>query len=70
MDIVIATFDDWHGIYVDGKLEYENHSLQHRDVLEALKIEYTSIEVPMDELDMGHLPETVEELRKLMEESE
>ena len=69
MNVIIASFDDWNGIYIDGKLMYENHSLHHRDVLEALNIKYETIEVDMMELDIGHLPNTVEELKKLVGEN-
>ena len=27
IDIVIACADDWQGLYVDGKLKYENHTV-------------------------------------------
>ena len=70
MDVVIAVFDDWNGIYIDGKLEYENHSLDHRNVLDALNIKYESIDVPMDELDIGRLPDNLEELKYLVGDDE
>lgn len=70
MEITITVYDDWAGIYVDGELQYENHSLHHRDVLEAIKQDYESIEVDMMKLDIGRLPDTLEELRKLIGENE
>ena len=68
--VVIADFDDWQGIYINGKLAYENHSLYYKDVLKALNQPYKQIQVDMMELDIGRLPETVEELEKLVGENE
>jgi hypothetical protein len=70
MEVIIANFDDWQGIYVDGELKSEGHSLYYRDVLDAIKLEYKLIEVDMLELDLGRYPETLEELKELVEENE
>ena len=69
MEVVVANFDDWQGIYVDGKLKYENHSLHYRDILEAIGQDFENLQVDMMELDLGRLPETVEELKRLIGEN-
>lgn len=51
---------EWEGIYVDGTLVDEGHSLDPRQVLEALGIEFEHRETDMTEI--SHLPENLEEL--------
>ena len=67
MKIVIARFDDWHGIYVDGKLKYENHSIPYFEIFNAIGMEFEEVDIDMADLDWGRYPETEEELRKVME---
>lgn len=38
--ITIVRADDWVGIYVDGELKTENHSLDEDDLLDVLGIEH------------------------------
>lgn len=38
--LVSALSGDWVGLYVDGELRAQNHSLRARDVLRALGIEF------------------------------
>lgn len=52
---------DWQGLYVDGKLAIEDHSLAPRDVLDALSVGYDSRSDWPGE-DYGHLPRTTEEM--------
>ena len=70
MNIVITVFDDWQGIYVDGKLKFENHSLHYKDIFDVLDIKYEAMEIDMMELDLGRLPKTIKELQKLIGENE
>ena len=44
-DIKFVFADDWTGLYVDGKLKYQNHSIDERKLLELLGIEFSSIYV-------------------------
>ena len=55
---------DWEGLYIDGTLVAEGHSLSAYQVLEALGGEYKPkcIEVKADWLDGNGLPQTVGEL--------
>jgi hypothetical protein len=70
MEIVIANFDDWKGIYVDGELLYENHDIPYKEIFYAIEMEFEDLEVDMMELDIGRLPDTLKELRELMERTD
>ena len=50
---------DWEGIYVDGKLIDEGHSLDPRMVLDAVGVQYDHRET---NLKMGSLPENLEDV--------
>jgi len=56
---------DWEGVYVDGILKFEGHSIQWWQMLKALGIEYTTFDAD-DEwlLDRGRLPEKLTEVKK------
>jgi hypothetical protein len=58
--IVIANGDegDWTGLYVDGVLKYEDHSLEASYVLKILGIKFKEVEVTVD----GYLPKYLEDL--------
>lgn len=51
---------DWKGVYVDGVLVAEGHSLREEEVLDALDIDYTETHDWNGE-DYGRLPNTLEE---------
>lgn len=51
---------DWIGLYIDGKLAMENHSLNENDMLRALGIGYQSYEIDMSAGDP--LPQKLNEL--------
>lgn len=67
MKIIVTEFDDWKGLYVNGDLKCENHSLHYRDIFEALGIEYEVVEIDMEELNMGRLPDSFTGLKDIME---
>lgn len=64
INLTIISGDDWEGVYKDGKLYVEGHSVQLIDVLDMLKdcgpitsINYKTEYPNMDWLnDMGSLP--------------
>lgn len=72
MNIIIAQGDDWEGIYVDGQLLDQGHSLHLMDVLTELKklgAEFTDSttisqrEVNLDWINMyGELPRSIDEV--------
>ena len=39
---------DWEGLYVNGKLKAENHSLSAYDVLKAIEADFESIAVEIE----------------------
>lgn len=43
---VSAESGDWEGMYVDGELKCEGHSLQCTEILKALGIKYERRELP------------------------
>lgn len=51
--------DDWTGLYIDGKLIIEGHSIRARDVVEALGYKYESKVVEF--VDGSSCPETFPE---------
>lgn len=62
-DLTIAQGDDWSGIYIDGHLVYEGHSIHPMflaDVIEDFHIKY----VDLDWLEeRGHLPSDLDEVQ-------
>ena len=62
--IVIVNGDDWAGIYIDGKLQYEGHSISPNDILTVLGIEHKEIECDYDWLaERGSLPENLKQVK-------
>lgn len=59
--IVYDEYGDWEGLYIDGKLVDEGHTLSTNRVLRALKIEFSSLEIDMEKLD-NDLPEDLEKV--------
>jgi hypothetical protein len=43
-DITIVSVDDWVGLYINGRLVYEDHSLDEYHLFQALKIKYKEID--------------------------
>jgi len=61
--IDIATADDWTALYIDGKVVYQNHSIEAVEVLELLGITYTQHDFEGDLDEWGNrFPKTVKEL--------
>lgn len=52
---------DWIGLYKDGELVMENHSLQEEDVLRAVDVEYAVIH-DVDLSDGASLPRKLSDL--------
>jgi hypothetical protein len=51
---------DWMGIYIDGKLEAENHSYDATDMMDILDIEYEEHWIDMED---SRLPATLAEIK-------
>jgi hypothetical protein len=57
INVVSSVSGDWYGLYINGKLVHEGHSISYKDVFEALNLKYE-----YEELDFeNRLPETYQE---------
>ncbi len=63
--ISIVYGDDWVGLYIDGKLAYDNHQINAEDLLDVLKIDYESFSCDLEWLEeRGCLPDDLDEVKK------
>lgn len=63
----ISNDDDWEGVYIDGVIADQNHSVDYRYILEKLNgmglIRYEEFLVDQDWMySQGHLPENLDEI--------
>ncbi len=57
--------EDWEGVYLDGVLVAQGHSVDISDVAAALGVEYQSVEADSDWLeDEGELPESLSDVKR------
>lgn len=72
-EVTIVNADDWKGLYIDGKLVFQNHSIRISDLVECLEeagiklgFELTEGELTEDGYeriqDEGCLPDDLEEV--------
>jgi hypothetical protein len=55
---------DWEGLFVDGKLLCEGHRLEWWQVLDALKVEYATLEADEEWMyDVGRFPERLKDVK-------
>lgn len=67
--ITFVEYDDWEGLYLDGKLVLEGHSLDTSHVLDALGIQHSSVWVSDAQIEeSGCLPERLAEVEHAGEE--
>lgn len=65
MKITFVSGGDWQGLYVDGKIVLQNHSLYPIEVLEALKIDFDYIETDDEWLyKIGRFPDELSKVKK------
>jgi len=63
--VAIVLGDDWTGLYVNGHLAAENHSLRPDEVLKALGFEYAIFSVDQGWLEAsGSLPERLADVER------
>ena len=63
--ITIAYADDWEGIYIDGVLAYENHSISLSDIQSFVDLGIDSIPVDTNWLEeRGNLPINMEDIKQ------
>lgn len=54
---------DWEGLYVDGRLVFEGHSIQWRQMLEALDVDYNSFDCDQQWLFDNGLPKELDKVK-------
>jgi hypothetical protein len=60
---------DWEGLFIDGKLVREGHSLHWSHVLEALGIEYDSFDADEDWMyEHGSFPDDLKDVKRQEDE--
>ncbi|TSC89542.1 MAG: hypothetical protein G01um10143_32 [Parcubacteria group bacterium Gr01-1014_3] len=63
--IVIVNGDDWHGLYVNGKLYYEGHEIPTDIIFKALKVPYKAIDCDLPWLiKNGRFPADLKQVKK------
>lgn len=61
--ITFVKGDDWEGLYINGKLIKEDHSLHVEDVLEAVGVKVDTLHADCEWLwDQGSLPDKLDEV--------
>lgn len=64
--IVITQCEDWQGLYVDGKLLYENHHITARDISEHCRLDIKFVDLGENEDVLEehgyHFPELLSDL--------
>lgn len=62
--ITLVSGDDWQGLYIDGKLAIEGHSVSVEDVLLMLDINHETLFANDNWLDVeGYLPEDLKDVK-------
>jgi len=66
--ITIVDGDSWEGLYIDGKLIIENHTLSLYDVLDAIGVKYKHVLVDDEWLyKHGTLPKKLSDVKEYKE---
>lgn len=65
-DLLFIEADDWVGVYIDGKLDWEGHSLPPRDLLArfAKDVRYRGFDAPLEDYleEYGGFPNDLADL--------
>lgn len=64
--IIVTNGDDWEGLYLDGKLITEGHSVSPRDICNALNINMELVELSSEYLGekISNLPKDFSKIPK------
>jgi hypothetical protein len=61
---LVTNYDDWEGLYVDGKLVEERHTIRLCDLAKAVGLDYEEDEVRYEWLaERGSLPGRYEDVQ-------
>ena len=63
INYVMSEDGDWEGLYVNGKLKCEGHSLPIWDIMNALGLKYEHKVVDFEEYDISSLPDDFKDLK-------
>jgi hypothetical protein len=63
--LTIVSGEDWKGIYADGKLLSEGHSLNIREILENLGYDVDDFDVNQEWLENEGLPKDLKKVKKI-----
>lgn len=65
--VFIVKYDDWKGLYVDGRLAYENHSIADQEIADLMAGEPFTLAYKWVEQmpEAGRFPETRAELDEI-----
>lgn len=67
---IVTNYEDWEGLYIDGKLVDEDHHLQLKDVLKLLGYDVVVKECNFDWIcDRGLLPDNLDDVNFSLDES-
>ncbi|NOQ49755.1 MAG: hypothetical protein GQ553_03725 [Nitrosomonadaceae bacterium] len=66
MELVLVTnYNDWEGLYIDGKLVLEGHVIRKDEMLTILGINYTEVEAAEGWLEScGCLPKNLSDVEE------
>lgn len=62
--VLVLGDEDWDALYVDGRLVYENHSLDTSTVLACVGVEH-ELAYGIPDPDAGGYPDSIDDLKKL-----
>jgi len=64
--ITLVDGDDWQGLYVNGELVTQGHSIRAQDVCEVLGADYAFVSADYEWLDeRGALPELLKDVKRI-----
>lgn len=63
---IVSNYDNWEGVYVDGELKTEGHSVDSEEILKLLGMDVEKIEVSTDYLGgkVAGLPQKLSKIPK------
>ena len=63
-EVVIVRADDWMGVYLDGKLTYQGHSISEWHLLNMLGIKSTYVQADLEWMETrGDLPDCLSDVQ-------
>jgi len=64
--VLVTNYDDWEGLYIDGKLVLEGHRVRRDEMFTMLGIDYTEVEAAEGWLESrGTLPKNLSDVEEM-----